>query len=145
MRQPELPHRKTQTPIAATQTKIELGYYHNHLVELALLPSSKMIMAKKGYNIPIKTKIPLIQIFSLCSIFIISQFLRFVNIFSGILSNYLPAGRSLPLHKGAFFVHLWLVNFPDKHCICRHKRKIRHTSFEICRISENCPLEWRSK
>ena len=33
-----------------------------------------------------------------------------------------------------------LVNFPDKHCICRHKYKIRHTSFEICRISKNCPL-----
>jgi len=52
VRQPELPHRKTQTPIAATQTKIELGYYHNHLVELALLPSSKMIMAKKGIISP---------------------------------------------------------------------------------------------
>ena len=47
--------------------------------------------------------------------------------------------------EDAFYVHLWLVNFPDKHCICRHKRKIRHTSFEIYRISENCPLEWRSK
>ena len=30
--------------------------------------------------------------------------------------------------------------FPDKHCICGHKYKIRHTSFEIYRISKNCPL-----
>ena len=42
--------------------------------------------------------------------------------------------RQLPLHKGAFLVHLCLVNFPDKHCICVHKRKIRHTYFEVCRI-----------
>ena len=101
MRQPRLAHRKTQTLIAATQTKIELGYYHNHLVELALFPSSKMIMAKKGYNIPIKTKIPLIQIFSLCSSFIISRFLRFVNMLSKILFNHLPGGRKKPpLCKG---------------------------------------------
>ena len=26
------------------------------------------------------------------------------------------------------------VSFPDKHCVCVHKRKIRHTSFEIYRI-----------
>ena len=30
--------------------------------------------------------------------------------------------RQLPLHKGAFlYVHLWLINFPDKHCFCGHK------------------------
>ena len=33
-----------------------------------------------------------------------------------------------------FYVHLLLINFPDKHCICVHKHKIRHTSFEIYRI-----------
>ena len=33
-----------------------------------------------------------------------------------------------------FFVPESLSFFPDKHCICRHKRKIRHTSFEIYRI-----------
>ena len=44
-------------------------------------------MAKKWYNIPIKTKIPLILIFSLCSIFIISQFLRFVNLLQ-LHTNY---------------------------------------------------------
>ena len=27
-----------------------------------------------------------------------------------------------------------VVIFPDKHCICVHKRKIRHISKEICRI-----------
>ena len=43
-----------------------------------------------------------------------------------------------------FYVHLCLVNFPDKHCICRHKCKIRHTTFEICRIFESCPLVYRS-
>ena len=48
--------------------------------------------------------------------------------------------------KGSlFYVHLCLVNFPDKHCICVHKYKTRHTSFEICRVSENCPLENSSK
>ena len=44
-----------------------------------------------------------------------------------------------------FYVHLWDVNFPDKHCICGHKYKIRHTSFEICRVFENCPLGYDSK
>ena len=34
--------RKTQTPIAATQTEIELGpLNHNYLLEFALLPNSK--------------------------------------------------------------------------------------------------------
>ena len=37
-----------------------------------------------------------------------------------------------------FYVHLCLVNFPDK---C----KIRHTSFEIYRIFENCPLGYKPK
>ena len=39
--------------------KIKSGYqYHNHFVEFALLPNSKMIMVKKGYSYPIKRKIP---------------------------------------------------------------------------------------
>ena len=33
-----------------------------------------------------------------------------------------------------------VVIFPDKHCICGYKCKTRHTSFEICRVFENCPL-----
>jgi hypothetical protein len=111
VRQPKSTHRKTQTSIAATQTKIELGYYHNHLVELAFLPSLKMIMAKKGYNIPIKTKIPLILIFSLCSIFIIPQFLKFVNIFSGFLQNHLPRGRKIPSTIGCAFYTCAAKNF----------------------------------
>jgi hypothetical protein len=35
-----------------------------------------------------------------------------------------------------FSIERWIVNFPDKHCICSHKRKTRHTSFEICHIFE---------
>ena len=46
-----------------------------------------MIMAKKGYNYPVKKKIPLILLLNLFGIFIISQFLRFVNIFSRISSR----------------------------------------------------------
>ena len=38
-------------------------------------------MAKKGYNYPIKKKIPLILLLNLFGSFIISQFARFVNIF----------------------------------------------------------------
>ena len=35
--------------------------------------------------------------------------------------------RQLPLHKGAFlYVHLCLVNFPDKHCFCGHKSEVPH-------------------
>ena len=41
-------------------------------------------MAKKGYNYPIKKKIPLILLLNLFGITIIAQFLRVVNIFSKI-------------------------------------------------------------
>ena len=41
-------------------------------------------MAKKGYNYPIKKKIPLILLLNLFGITIISHFLRFVNMFSEI-------------------------------------------------------------
>ena len=47
---------------------------------------------------------------------------------------YREVGKSLPCVKGGFLVHLCLINFPDKHCFCRHKSKIRHTYFEVCRI-----------
>ena len=51
-------HRKTQTPIVATQTEGRVKVlYHNHFVEFALLPNSKMIMAKKGI-LSLKEKIP---------------------------------------------------------------------------------------
>ena len=43
--------------------------------------------------------------------------------------------------QGGLFMFIYgLSFFLDKHCICVHKRKIRHTSFEIYRISESCPL-----
>ena len=60
--------------------------------------------------------------------------------FKFIEKNRYADSKKLPLHKGAFFVHLRLVDFPDKHCFCGHKSEIRHTSFELYRISENCPL-----
>ncbi len=51
----------------------------------------------------------------------------FVNIFSELFykkqSLSLAIASQLPLHKGAFSVHLWLVNFPRKRCICGHKYK----------------------
>ena len=100
-----------------------------------------MIMVKKGYNISIKTKIPLILIFSLCSIFIISQILRFVNIFRDFFEITFREVEKVSIYtRELFYVHLYLVNFPDKHCICVHKSKIRHTPFEIYRIFETCPL-----
>ena len=54
-------------------------------------------MAKKGYNYPIKKKIPLILLLNLFGTVIISQFLRFVNMFSEILSNYLLEEKSASL------------------------------------------------
>ena len=58
-------------------------------------------MAKKGYNYPIKKKIPLILLLNLFGITIIAKFLRLVNIFSKILSKYLLGGRKEPpLCKG---------------------------------------------
>ena len=52
-----------------------------------------MIMAKKGYNYPIKKKIPLILLLNLFGITTISHILWFVNIFRKILSLYLPGGK----------------------------------------------------
>ena len=67
-----------------------------------------MIMAKKGYNYPLKKKIPLILLLNLFGISIISQFLRFVNIFSEILAYYISgeAGKT-SLHKGASFMFIY--------------------------------------
>ena len=146
-------------------------------MEFALLPNSKVVCLKKGITSPIKIERPLApKVYSvLCSIFIVSHFLRFVNMLSEIcLITFREVEKSLPCVKGGgtaccdggivtvsykvktipqppsasapftqgslFYVHLCLVNFPDKHCICGHKSKIRHTSFEIYRIFENCPL-----
>ena len=70
-------------------------------------------MAKKGYNYPIKKKIPLILLLNLFGIFIISQLLRFVNIFSEVSEHYFPKNS----------LHLLLVNFNDNHCMRGHKYK----------------------
>ena len=65
---------------------IELEHlYHNHYPELRFYQILKMIMAKKGYKSPIKKKIPLILLLNLFGIYIIAQFLRFVNILSRVL------------------------------------------------------------
>ena len=74
-------------------------------------------MAKKGYNYPIKKKIPLILLLNLFGIIIISHFLRFVNIFNAIYQiTFREVEKSLPCVKGAFYlVHLCLVNFPDNY------------------------------
>ena len=56
-------------------------------------------MAKKGYNYPIKKKIPLILLLNLFGITIISHFLRFVNIFREVLSHYLPGGKKAFLRE----------------------------------------------
>ena len=48
-------------------------------------------MAKKGYIYPTKKKIPLTLLLNLFGIFIISQFLRFVNMFYEIYT--VPFGR----------------------------------------------------
>ena len=76
---------KNTNPNCRQTNLIELEYlYHNHYSEFALLPNSKMIMAKKGYNYPIKKKIPLILLLNLFGITIIPQFLWFVNMFDKI-------------------------------------------------------------
>ena len=58
-------------------------------------------MAKKGYNYPVKKKIPLILLLNLFGITIISLFLRFVNMFSEIYSiTFREVEKSLPCVKG---------------------------------------------
>ena len=50
--------------------------------------------------------------------------------------------RQLPLHKGAFFTFIYNLSiFLTSTAFVSTNAKIRHTSFEIYRIFENCPLE----
>ena len=82
-----------------------------------------MIMAKKGYNYPIKKKIPLILLLNLFGFFIISQLFCFVNIFREILSHYLPeVEKSLLLwEKGDHEV-------VDEELVSHKEHLIRHAS-----------------
>ena len=93
---------KNTNPNCRQTNLIELEYlYHNHYSEFALLPNSKMIMAKKGYNYPIKKKIPLILLLNLFGIFIVSHFLRFVNMFDEFyMITFREAEKSLPCARG---------------------------------------------
>ena len=47
--------------------------------------------------------------------YVVAKYINFLNQFF-IYSEILGLGyaKSLPLHKGDFFVHICLVNFPDK-------------------------------
>ena len=84
----------------------------------------------KKQSMPIQ-KILLNAIFGLFRTFIISYVLIFVNTFSEFIWDYLSKIiTSIPPISTAF------VNT---------NAKIRHASFEICRIFENYPLEWRYK
>ena len=57
-----------------------------------------------------------------------------------------PLSRSPFPHWGRLFLyHESPSVFLDKHCICGHKCKIRHTSFEISVFLQNCPLEYDPK
>ena len=57
-------------------------------------------MAKKGYNYPIKKKIPLILPLNLFGTVIISHFLQFVNIFSEIYPiTFREVEKSLPCQR----------------------------------------------
>ena len=57
-------------------------------------------MAKKGYNYPIKKKIPLILLLNLFGTIIIPQFLWFVNIFSESYKMTFQKLKKPPLCKG---------------------------------------------
>ena len=84
----EATHRKTQTPIAATQNQIN-GIMVSDILPVGICAFTKFksSMPKKGYHIPcINRKTISPKVYSvLCSVFIISHFSRFVNIFSEIL------------------------------------------------------------
>ena len=57
-----------------------------------------------------------------------------------------PLSRSSFPHRGRLFLYPESPSvFLDKHCICGHKCKIRHTSFEIYRILEDYPLGYAPK
>ena len=124
-------HRKTQTPIAFTQAKMELGYCHNHLVERALLPSLKRLW-RKGYNIPIKTKIPLILIFSLCSIFIIPHFLRVVNKFDIVyLITFRKVEKAFLCTREAFLLFIYTLSI----VLTSTPFSLRRSAFDRCDLS----------
>ncbi len=80
-------------------------------------------MTTKGYNYPKKIKIALAKIFSWFGILIISHLGRFVNMFIEIFKNtFREVEKVPPFTQGSlFYVHLYLINFPDKHCICVHR------------------------
>ena len=70
------------------------------------------------YKTPYKNRAFILESYLvLFGIFIVSHFLRFVNIFGENLSDYLPGC------KQAFLCSSMVVNFPDKHCICVHECK----------------------
>ena len=63
-----------------------------------------------------------------------------------LVEQSLSRFATAPFTQGSlFYVHLCFVNFLDKHCICVHNCKIRHISYEIYRILENCPLGYDPK
>ena len=91
MRQPELPHRKTQTPIVAKQIEKDMGMLFTYTVrEICVFTKfKKQYTAKKGIVCP-KDKIsPYIKIFDVFGSFIIAQFLRVVNIFIEVFGDYI--------------------------------------------------------
>ena len=74
----------------------------------------------------VMVEIPLILLLNLFGMTIISQFSRFVNIFSENLSNYL---------SGGFFTLIYNLSiFLTSTAFVSTNAKIRHTSFEIYRI-----------
>ena len=76
--------------------------------------------------------------------FIISQLLAFVNIFRDFF--IFREVEILPLHKEAFLTFIYTLSFLlTSTAFVSTNAKIRHTSFEIYRISENCPLEYDPK
>ena len=64
-----------------------------------------MIIAKKGYNYPIKKKIPLILLLNLFGTLIISLLMSFVKMFSEIFANRLKNKK----HEAICFVFFILV------------------------------------
>ena len=51
-----------------------------------------------------------------------------------------------PFTQGSlFYVHLCLVNFTDKHCICVHKRKYGIPLSRYTVFLKNCPLAPKAK
>ena len=106
-----------------------------------------MIMAKKGYNYPIKKKIPLILLLNLFGITIISHFLRFVNIFREILSHYLPGGRKKPpFTQGSFFTFIYTLSiFLTSTAFVSTNAKYGIPLSRYTVFLQNCPLGYTLK